>query len=141
MNPSSVNEMWTEQVASIQNSQGLNWYKELLYYSGGEAYLWGHNGGEMGVSTDMYLDPVSKIGVCVLSNGSGTNLYICDALYDYALSLNANNGIVPACLSAGLINLKPSQKKLIQILDLLGRETTFKPNTIPVYLCLLQMGV
>ncbi len=133
LNPSSVNEMWTEQVPSIQNSQGLNWYKELLYYSGGEAYLWGHNGGEMGVSTDMYIDPASNIGVCVLSNGSGTNLYICDALYDYALSLNNNNGIVPACSTSGLTNLNPSQKNLIQILDVLGRETTFKPNTPLIY--------
>ena len=133
LNSSSVNEMWTEQVPSIQNSQGLNWYKELLYYSGGEAYLWGHNGGEMGVSTDMYVDPLSNIGVCVLSNGSGTNLYICDALYDYALSLNSDNGIVPACLSVGLTNLNPSQKNLIQILDLLGRETRFKPNTPLIY--------
>ena len=133
LTPSSVNEMWTEQIPSIQNTQGLNWYKELLYYSGGEAYLWGHNGGEMGVSTDMYVDPELNIGVCVLSNGSGTNLYICDALYDYALSLNANNGIVPACSSAGLTDLNPSQKNLIQILDVLGRETTFKPNTPLIY--------
>ena len=77
--------------------------------------------------------PLSNIGVCVLSNGSGTNLYICDALYDYALSLNSDNGIVPACLSVGLTNLNPSQKNLIQILDLLGRETRFKPNTPLIY--------
>ena len=57
LSPSSVNEMWTQQVPSIESKQGLNWYKELLYHSGGQAYLWGHNGGELGVSTDMYVDP------------------------------------------------------------------------------------
>ena len=133
LSPSSVNEMWTVQNPSIQNTQGLNWYKELLYYSGGEAYLWGHNGGEMGVSTDIYLDPETNIGLCVLSNGSGTNLYICDALYDYALSLNPNNSIAPECSSLGLTDLNPTHKKLLKILDVLGRETSFKPNTPLIY--------
>ena len=87
----------------------------------------------MGFSTDMYLDQVSKIGVCITFERGRYEFIYLRCLYDYALSLNANNGIVPTCLSAGLINLKPSQKKLIQILDLLGRETTFKPNTPLIY--------
>ena len=57
--------------------------------------LWGHNGGEDGVSTDMYLDPINNIGICVLTNGEGNAIYICDALYDYALSLNPVASIIP----------------------------------------------
>ena len=134
LSPSSVSEMWTPQIPSIESKQGLNWYKELLYHSGGQTYLWGHNGGELGVSTDMYIDPASNIGLCVLSNGGGTNLYICDALYDYALSLNPINGIVPEC---GFVNVSehlPENKKIIKVLDLLGRETTIKPNTTLIYM-------
>ena len=82
----------------------------------------------------MYIDPASNIGLCVLSNGGGTNLYICDALYDYALSLNPINGIVPEC---GFVNVSehlPENKKIIKVLDLLGRETTIKPNTTLIYM-------
>ena len=85
----SVNEMWSPQIPALEPTQGLNWYQEELYHSTGSASLWGHNGGEDGVSTDMYLDPVNNIGICVLTNGEGDALNICDELYDYALTLNA----------------------------------------------------
>ena len=134
LSPSSVNEMWTPQVPSIEGSQGLNWYRELLYHSGGTALLWGHNGGELGVSTDMYLDPATNIGLCVLANGGGSAIYICDELYDYALSLNPTNSIVPECGSIGISELSAGGKELVKILDVLGRETTFKPNTTLIYL-------
>ena len=47
----------------------------------------------------MYLDPVNKIGICVLANGEGSGLGICDELYDYALTLNSSTGISPECLT------------------------------------------
>jgi CubicO group peptidase (beta-lactamase class C family) len=134
LSPSSVNDMWTPQVPSIEGSQGLNWYQELLYHSGGTALLWGHNGGELGVSTDMYLDPATNIGLCVLANGGGSAIYICDELYDYALSLNPTNSIVPECGSIGISELSSEHKELVKILDVLGRETTFKSNTTLIYL-------
>lgn len=134
LSPSSVNEMWTQQIPSIESKQGLNWYKELLYHSGGETLLWGHNGGELGVSTDMYVDPESNIGLCVLSNGGGTNLYICDELYDYALSLNPISSIVPECGFTNIPEIYSQDKELIRIIDVLGRETTVKPNTPLIYI-------
>ena len=134
LSPSSVSEMWTPQIPSIESKQGLNWYKELLYHSGGEALLWGHNGGELGVSTDMYVDPESNIGLCVLSNGGGTNLYICDELYDYALSLNPISSIVPECGFTNIPELYSKDKELIKIIDILGRESIVKPNTPLIYI-------
>ena len=134
LSPSSVSEMWTQQIPSIESKQGLNWYKELLYHSGGETLLWGHNGGELGVSTDMYVDPESNIGLCVLSNGGGTNLYICDELYDYALSLNPISSIVPECGFTNIPELYSKDKELIKIIDILGRETIVKPNTPLIYI-------
>ena len=134
LSPSSVSEMWTPQIPSIESKQGLNWYKELLYHSGGEALLWGHNGGELGVSTDMYVDPESNIGLCVLSNGGGTNLYICDELYDYALSLNPISSIVPECGFTNIPELYSKDKELIKIIDVLGRVTIVKPNTPLIYI-------
>ena len=134
LSPSSVSEMWTPQIPSIESKQGLNWYKELLYHSGGETLLWGHNGGELGVSTDMYVDPESNIGLCVLSNGGGTNLYICDELYDYALSLNPISSIVPECGFTNIPELYSKDKELIKIIDILGRESIVKPNTPLIYI-------
>jgi len=67
LSSSSINEMWSLQVPSLDDSQGLNWYEEYV----GDGTLWGHNGGEDGVSTEMYLDPTNNIGICVLTNGEG----------------------------------------------------------------------
>lgn len=102
LNSSSINEMWTIHNAGLDPFQGLNWYQEEIFYDGGanSNMLWGHNGGENGVSTDMYLDPANNIGICVLTNGEGDALFICDELYDYALSLTPANSITPQCETA-----------------------------------------
>jgi hypothetical protein len=44
-------------------------------------------------------------------------------------STNCNN----ACSSVGIEEYSNQPKKLIRIMDLLGRETTFKPNTPLIY--------
>lgn len=95
----TITDMWTAQVPSLDATQGLNWYQEEIFYNGGGSsnMLWGHNGGEDGVSTDLYLDPVNDIGICVLTNGEGDALYICDELYDYAMNLTPAAGITPTC--------------------------------------------
>ena len=114
----SINEMWTPQVPSLDPTQGLNWYQETF----GSATLWGHNGGENGVSTDMYLDPINNIGVCVLTNGEGDAYFICDALYQYALTLNSGVGITPNCSNTSGIE----EKALIE-------EIEFYPNPTQDY--------
>jgi CubicO group peptidase (beta-lactamase class C family) len=132
LSPSSINQMWTPQIPSLDAYQGLNWYQEEFFQTSGTTLLWGHNGGEQGASTDIYLDPVNKIGICVLTNGEGNALYICDELYDYALTLSSSSGITPGCLlSTGIneISSNSVEKKLIKIIDFTGRETKLKTNT------------
>lgn len=132
LSSTSISSMWTLQVPGIESTQGLNWYQEELYHDGGTSLLWGHNGGEMGSSTDMYLDPENNIGICVLTNGEGDGIYICDELYNYALTLDADSGIDPFCNPVGVQTLasdNKSDRKLVKIIDYLGRETQLKLNT------------
>ena len=46
-----------------------------------------------------------------------------------SFSTDCNN----ACSSVGIAEYSNQPRKLIRILDLLGRETTFKPNTPLIY--------
>lgn len=86
----AVQEMLSLQVPNLDGTQGLNWYQEDIFLSGGGSVaLWGHNGGETGVSTDMYINPDNDIGVAILTNGEGDNLNMIDELYDYGLTLTA----------------------------------------------------
>jgi len=59
--------------------------------------MWGHNGGESGATTDLYINPENGIGLVVLSNAEGENLYVVDELYDYALSLSTSGVGNPSC--------------------------------------------
>ena len=94
----SVDEMLTFQIPNIDNTQGLNWYTEEIYLSGGGVIdLWGHNGGESGATTELYINPVNQIGIVVLSNGEGELLYVVDELYDYAISLSTSGVGNPSC--------------------------------------------
>jgi len=112
----SIDEMWSSQIPGIDPTQGLNWYQEFF----GTATLWGHNGGEYGVSTDMYLDPINNIGICVLTNGEGDAYTICEELYQYALTLNSNTGITPEC--SGILSLEDEEN--------IDAEIEFYPNPI-----------
>ena len=97
LSSTSVSEMLSLQIPAIDSVSGLNWYKTKLYHSGGETMVWGHSGGEQGVSTYLYIDPQHDLGICLLTNGKGDGLYICDALYDHALNGTFNHGITPDC--------------------------------------------
>ena len=98
LSSSSVNQMLSPQVPAIEPGQGLNWYNEELFLSGGGTVIvWGHNGGEKGVSTDIYIDPATEIGIAVLTNGEGDNLYVVDELYNYALTLSPTGVGNPPC--------------------------------------------
>jgi len=98
-----VGQMLSQQVMSDEGVMGLNWYQEDIYLeNGGTVAMWGHNGGETGVSTDLYINPANGIGVAVLSNGEGDNLYVVDELYNYALSLTASGAGNPPCQSTAV---------------------------------------
>ena len=98
LSEASIDEMLTFQVPDIDDRQGLNWYTEEIYLSGGGVVdLWGHNGGEGGSTTELYINPDNQIGIVVLSNGEGELLYVVDELYDYALSLTTSGVGNPSC--------------------------------------------
>jgi CubicO group peptidase (beta-lactamase class C family) len=130
LSPTSVNQMWSPQIVALEPTQGLNWYQEELFHNNGSNMLWGHNGGEDGVSTDMYFDPVNDLAICVLTNGEGDALAICDELYEYGLSLNSNASLLPECLVSNnvLESIKTEDRKAVKYFDFTGREINFKPN-------------
>ncbi len=69
--------MWRSQVPSLEPTQGIFWYREDF---SGRSVI-GHNGSDYGVSTDMYYDPMTGVGIVTLVNADAPNaLY--DAMYD-----------------------------------------------------------
>lgn len=62
----TVAEIGKPQIPAIEPGQGLIWYFDT---KGGTQAL-GHNGGDVGVSTDMFFDPSTGNGYLLLSNGS-----------------------------------------------------------------------
>lgn len=139
LSSTSINEMLSSQVPTLEPTQGLNWYQEEIFHSGGSSMLWGHNGGENGVSTDMYLDPANNIGICVLTNGECDAIYICDELYDYALSLNPNSSIIPDCAITNAIQSVDSEKaQVLKVVDFMGRE--IDPQTKMPHILIYEDG-
>lgn len=129
--PGTMDEMCSAQITGIDGTMGLNWYQETLFHDNGTVTVWGHNGGELGASTDLYIDPVNNIGLCVLSNGEGSGIFICDELYNYSLGLDPATGIAPPCLSTSVAEaeLTSGDRELVKVIDLLGRETELRLNT------------
>jgi len=85
LEPATVAEMKTVQYPKIDAWQGLIWYYTTI---GGDEVL-GHNGGDDGVSTDMYYRTDDEVGVIVLTNGDsveggGAMVRIQERLYDEA---------------------------------------------------------
>ncbi|MDP6937058.1 MAG: dockerin type I domain-containing protein, partial [Candidatus Marinimicrobia bacterium] len=67
---------------NINSGQGLIWY----YKNTNGRNLFGHNGGDTGVSTEMFISTSNNLGVIVLSNSSNYNalIQIENAVFDYA---------------------------------------------------------
>lgn len=61
---STVDAMLTVQFPSVDPTQGLSWYYETI--AGRDVV--GHNGGDYGVTTDMFFDPATGDGAIVLVN-------------------------------------------------------------------------
>ncbi len=68
LQPATVDLMKTLQFGS--DEQALAFY--YITINGNRVI--GHNGSEMGVTTEMYLDPIRKTGVIILNNNDETNL-------------------------------------------------------------------
>jgi len=54
---------------------------------------WGHNGGEDGASTDLYIIPEENVAVVVLANGEGSNMKIVEKLFQFALDFEFNHSV------------------------------------------------
>lgn len=98
LNSSTVESMMAVQNANVDPTQGLSWYLEDLL----SASLWSHNGGEDGVSTDVFLDFDNEIGIIVLTNGEGDAYYVAEAMYQYALDTPALGEEVVGCGNVGV---------------------------------------
>ncbi|MBU1651493.1 beta-lactamase family protein [bacterium] len=82
LDSSTVAEMLSPQIPQIDPSQGLVWYNMNL----GGRQIWGHGGGDLGVTTEMYFCPDQNSGVVLLTNGESFFYDILDACFDYAQS-------------------------------------------------------
>jgi CubicO group peptidase (beta-lactamase class C family) len=69
LKPETVNEMFTAPVPSVDEGQRVFWYSSTTV---GRAVL-GHNGGDIGVATQMDFAPDTGIGVIILMNTSWTD--------------------------------------------------------------------
>lgn len=66
---STVTEMITPQIPSIDNEMGLH-----LFLMNADNNLWGHDGGEQGAATIMAFNPATNIGAIILANQGEANL-------------------------------------------------------------------
>jgi CubicO group peptidase (beta-lactamase class C family) len=66
---STVTEMITPQIPSIDNEMGLH-----LFLMNADNNLWGHDGGEKGAATIMAFNPATNIGAIILANQGEANL-------------------------------------------------------------------
>ena len=81
--------LFTSQIPGIDTTQGIIWYEFKI----GDRLCWGHNGGDLGVSTNMYFYAPDTTGIILLSNGG--NFYpndIMDDLFDFAKTLEPAAG-------------------------------------------------
>lgn len=67
--PSTVQELLTPQIPDIDPEVGLH-----FFLMDKKNDLWGHDGGEMGVSTVMAFHPITRIGVILLANSGDADL-------------------------------------------------------------------
>jgi CubicO group peptidase (beta-lactamase class C family) len=105
LNGTSINEMLKVQNPNIDMTQGLAFYtKEIALENGASVELWGHNGGESGASTDLYMNPENKIGVVVISNSRGKNDAVIEKLYNHGLTLATKGVGNPTCSGVGILS-------------------------------------
>jgi CubicO group peptidase (beta-lactamase class C family) len=114
LNSATVDTIFTVQLPNAIDAQdqGLIFYRSTA--SNGDT-VWGHNGGDSGVSTDLYFSRQNKTGVIVFGNGDGNgNLSvdpIWDTLYNYGVTLTpqATDIFAPCILTTGIANLNSNE--------------------------------
>jgi len=63
LDTNTINEMISLQIPNLDSSMGLH-----VFVLDETANIWGHNGGEQGVATEVGFNTSTKVGVIVLSN-------------------------------------------------------------------------
>lgn len=111
LDSTTVDEIMTNQFPGItgfpgSNGQGIFFYRSVAT---NKDTLWGHTGGDAGVSTIMWFNYATNTGVIVLTNADGditNNMQtIADTLYKYALTATPNaTDTFPACNYPTAIN-------------------------------------
>lgn len=67
LSEASVEALLTPQIPNLEETQGLIWYSWEL----GDDTVWGHNGGDDGVATEILFRRSDGAGVVLLMNGDG----------------------------------------------------------------------
>jgi hypothetical protein len=80
LEPDTANLMTTVQDPAIDPGGGLIWHKWTL----NNRELWGHAGGDQGVTTEMWYCPAEDTGVVVLTNGEAYFSNIVHAVFEFA---------------------------------------------------------
>ncbi len=94
---STLDDMFSSQIPEIEMTQGLQYYTETFDVSSGEISLWGHNGSDLGISTEMILDLDNEMGIAVFANSENDAVNILELLYDYGLTLSPTGAGNPSC--------------------------------------------
>ena len=85
LNPETIEIMKTVHYPNAASDQGLIWYYRYL----DEGTVFGHSGGDLGSSTDMFISFSNDVGVVILSNSShGGMSQIGNAVFEYAETTN-----------------------------------------------------
>lgn len=86
LNPESIELVKTIHYPNINNNQGLIWYYKNL----DDRILIGHNGGDIGSLTEMFISQSDTLGVIVLSNSSNYEaiIQIENAVFEFAENNN-----------------------------------------------------
>lgn len=110
LDSTTVALMLSEQIPNVEAGQGLIWYN----YDVQGNTVWGHSGGDTGVSTEMFFSPNDSLGIILLTNGDDTNLDpILNALYTLGTNISDNPLGYPCSLTAvdeQVANLKENIK-------------------------------
>jgi CubicO group peptidase (beta-lactamase class C family) len=69
LNASTISEMITPQIPNIDVQVGLH-----MFVMNSDLGLWGHDGGEEGVSTIVAFNPTTKVGAIILANQGDAEL-------------------------------------------------------------------
>ena len=138
----ATTDNWTNNVLNTPTNLQVGYKTGGMYYDGNidDVQIWDIALTETDVVNYMNCPPngneIGLVGYWNFEEGSGTNAL--------DLTSNGNNGVIigaiydtdtpPQNCNANISELNNTPKQLMKIVDVLGRETPFKPNTPLLYI-------